>query len=155
MNRTTTRRSGLRGPAFAATAVALAVNLALLALGRAAGASFAVPDRRQAGEVMEVGAWAVALSTLLPLAVGLAAAALFTRRWPRASRALQAAAVVITIGSLGMPLNADTDAGARLLLAAMHLVVGGAYVVALRRGAASSAATVTTDAGAVTAANAR
>lgn len=155
MNMTTTRGSGLRGPAFAATAVALAVNLALLALGRAAGASFAVPDRRQAGELMEVGAWAVALSTLLPLAVGLAAAALLTRRWPRASRALQAAGVVITLASLGMPLSVDTDASTRLLLAAMHLIVGGAYVVALRRGAPSSAAMATTDAGAATAANAR
>lgn len=155
MNRTTTRRSGLRGPAIVAMGVALAVNLALLVLGGAAGASFAVPDRRQAGELMEVGAWAVALSTLLPLAVGLAVAALLPRRWPRASRALEAAAVVITLVSLGMPLTLDTDAGTRLLLAAMHLVVGGAYVAALRTGAPPSGATSTSNAGAATAANTR
>ena len=154
MNRTTTRRSGLHGPAIVATAVALAVNLALLALGRAAGTSFAVPDRRQAGELMQVGAWAVTLSTLLPLAVGLAAAALLTRRWPRASRALQTGAVLITLGSLVMPLGVNTDAGTRLLLAAMHLVVGAAYVAALREGAPSSAATAT-DTGAAAAANVR
>lgn len=64
--------------------------------------------------------------------VGLAAAALLSRRWPRTRVALAALAVLVTLASLGMPLSAATDTGTRVLLATMHLVVGGAYLAALR-----------------------
>ena len=133
--------AALRRPALIATAVALGLNLALLAVGTATGASFAVPDRARPGELMQIGPVPVALSTVLPLVVGFAAAALLARRWPRVRRVLAVVAVVVTLASLATPLTADTDAGTRLLLSAMHLVVGAAYVGALRESAARSAST--------------
>ena len=131
MNRVLTQRP-VRRSALAAAGVALAGNLALLVAGRAAGASFAVPGRGGAGALMQIGPGAVALATLLPLVVGLSATALVTRRWPRAAAALKALAVLITLASLVAPLGAETDTGTRILLAVMHLVVGGAYLAALR-----------------------
>lgn len=136
-----TTHTALRRPALVATAAALGVNLGLLAVGSATGASFAVPDRARPGELMQIGPVPVALSTVLPLVVGFAAAALVARRWPGARRVLAVVAVVVTLASLATPLTADTDAGTRLLLAAMHLVVGAAYLAGLRESAARSAST--------------
>ena len=113
------------------TAGALAADLALLAVGRAAGASFTVAGRSP--EPVEIGALQVALSTLVPLVAALTLTALVGRRWPRVARWLPAVAVAVTALSLAAPLTAGTDAGTRLLLALMHLVVGGAYLVAVRR----------------------
>lgn len=141
MIRTRAEQPRLRRRAIPATAAALAGNLALLAASRASGASFAVPDRGDPGSLMQIGPGPVALSTLLPLVVGLGVAALVTRRWPRATVALKALAVLITLASLGMPLSADTDTGTRILLATMHLVVGGAYLAALRGTRSASAVT--------------
>lgn len=82
------------------------------------------------------------MSTLLPLVVGLGVARALTSRWPRTGPALKVIAVVLTLVSLGMPLAADTDTGTRLLLATMHMVVGGAYLAALRGTTSTSAVTV-------------
>ncbi len=54
---------------FAATALAVAVDLALLAGGRAAGASFLVPNLSDPGTMTSIGPVPVVLSTVLPLAV--------------------------------------------------------------------------------------
>ena len=120
------------GVASTALAAAAAANLTLLLTGQAAGASFTVPDRAQNGAVIDVGFAAVLLSTVVPLSAGLAATALLARRWPRARRVLQVLAVVVTLASLAMPLTTETDTGTRVLLAAMHLVVCGAYLAAAR-----------------------
>lgn len=132
MNGSRTDRSRRRRLAITATAAALAGNLVLLVAGQAAGASFTVPDRGEPGALMQIGPGAVALSTLLSLLAGLGVTVLVIRRWPRAVVALKALAVLITLASLGMPLGADTDTGTRILLAVMHLVVGGAYLTAMR-----------------------
>lgn len=132
MDGTRVERARPRRQAITATAAALAGNLALLVVGRAAGASFAVPDRGEPGALMHIGPVAVALSTLLPLVIGLGVAALITQRWPRTTLTLKALAVLITLASLGMPLGADTDTDTRILLAGMHLVVGSAYLAAVR-----------------------
>jgi hypothetical protein len=115
-----------------AVAVAVVVNLALLGAGHLAGASFLVPDRSTEGALMPVGPVPVVLSTLLPLAAALVLTSLICARWPRALPALQALAVLVTLASLAMPLTTDTDAGTRVVLAAMHLVVGAAYLAATR-----------------------
>lgn len=115
-------------------AAAAAVNAALLAAGRAAGASFVVPARGRADAVMQIGIVPVLASTLLPLAGGLLVAALVARRLPRALVALRTTAAVVTVASLVVPLSTDTDAGTRVVLAVMHLVVGAAFLAATRTG---------------------
>ena len=127
-----TVRSGL-----AAVLAAVVADLALLAAGAAAGASFLVPQRGgsaadSATPPVEVGVGAVVLSTVLPLVVGLAVTALAARRLPRAVPVLRLLALVVTLGSLAAPLTLQTDAATRGLLALMHLVVGGAYLAATR-----------------------
>lgn len=87
--------------------------------------------------------------------VGLVVAALLTRRWVRTGLGLKALAVVITLASLAMPLSADTDTGTRVLLAAMHLVVAGAYLAALRGTRPGFAVSRETGAAAAPAASAR
>lgn len=138
-----------------ATTGALAGNLALLAGGQAAGVRFAVTSQSESGSLLQIGVGAVALSTLLPLVAGLGAAAVLVHRWPPTRLGLTALAVVITFASLGMPLSAAADTGTGILLAVMHLVVGGAYVVALRGIAPVSKVTAHADAEAATAAATR
>ena len=125
--------AGSRRTAVTATVSAAVVNLALLPLGEAAGASFLVPQRGQDGAVVQIGPGAVLLSTVLPLAVGLVVTALVARRWARAAHLLRSLAIVVTVVSLAAPLATETDTSTRLMLAVMHLVVGGAYLAATRR----------------------
>ncbi|MDP9434028.1 MAG: DUF6069 family protein [Actinomycetota bacterium] len=116
--------------AAAAVGGAVVVNLALLTAGTAAGASFVVPQRGRPGALMDVGVVPVVVSTLLPLILGLLVTAWAVRRRPQAVRGLRALAVAVTLASLAMPLATDTDVTTRALLAAMHLVVGAAYLAA-------------------------
>ena len=130
-----TRRAAGPAPArrgAAATTGALVTNLALLLVGGAAGASFTVPPRGGAGGPVHVGVGPVVVSTLLPLVAGLLVTAAVARRTPRAVTAVRALAALATGASLAFPLAAATDAGTRVLLALMHLVVGGAYLAATR-----------------------
>ncbi|MDP9407163.1 MAG: DUF6069 family protein [Actinomycetota bacterium] len=118
----------------ATTAAAVVTNLALLLLGGGAGATFTVPGRGAAGTPVQVGVGAVVASTVLPLVAGLLVTALVARRARRAVVLVRALAVLFTVGSLAFPLSTDTDTTTRLLLALMHLVVGGAYLAATRSG---------------------
>lgn len=115
-----------------AAAVAVAVDLALLAAGRAAGASFLVPNRTNPGAMTSIGLVPVVLSTVLPLVLGIGLTAAVARRWPQRTHVLRGLAVVVTVLSLALPLTVDTDLTTRLALALMHLVVGGAYLAATR-----------------------
>ncbi len=135
MSRSTVR-SGLT-----AVLTAVVADLALLAAGSAAGASFLVPERGGSGAdaasragagTVEVGVAAVVVSTVVPLVVGLAVTALAARRLPRAVPVLRLLALVVTLVSLVVPLTLQTDVTTRGLLALMHLVVGGAYLAATR-----------------------
>ena len=113
-----------------AAALAVAVDLALLAGARAAGASFLVPDWADPGALTRIGPVPVVLSTVVPLALGVGLTAAVARRRPKRARVLRVLAVVVTVLSLAMPLTVDTDLTTRTALALMHLVVGGAYLVA-------------------------
>ena len=105
---------------------ALVVNLVLLLLGSLAGASMTVQPSTVVGVV------AVAVATVLTLAVGFAVAAALLARAPRFVRALQVAGGVVAVLSVASPLLADTDTATKLVLGAMHLVCGAAFVVGLQ-----------------------
>ena len=125
-------RSLLQGVA-AGAAVATIVNATLWAGGRAADVSFSVSPPL-GDTATQVGVVLVVLTTLLMFAVGsgiLALAARRSRRWVRA--VLVAAALLAVVSAAGGPLPAADDLATGVLLAAMHLVTGAAFLVTASR----------------------
>jgi Family of unknown function (DUF6069) len=125
-------RSLLQGAA-AGAAVATLVNAGLWVGGRAADVSFLVSPLL-GDPATQVGIVAVAVTTLLTFAVGsgllLALAARRSRRWVRA---VLLAAALIAVVSAGAPLSAADETATGVLLAAMHLVTGAAFLVTASR----------------------
>ena len=105
--------------------VAIAANLAILAIGTAADASFVVVD---GGEPTDIGAGAVIAATVIPLVLGFLAAALVGRWRPGLVRPLAIVAAAFAVVSVAGPFAADTDTGTAAGLAVMHLVVGAAFL---------------------------
>lgn len=123
-------RSLLRRVAAGAASATL-VNAALWAGGRAADVSFLVSP--PAGDPFQIGVVLVVLTTLLAFAVGsglLALAARRSRRWVHA--VLVAATLFAVVSAAGGPLPA-ADFAAGVLLAAMHLVTGAAFLATASR----------------------
>lgn len=123
------RRSVNWWQAIAAGVVAATVvNLLILLLGRAFGASF---ELAEGAGVHVVGAGGVISSTVVPMVVGTLLAALLGLRWPGFVRLAQVVGGGLALLSVAGPLTAVGGAGTRILLAAMHVVVAVAVVVCL------------------------
>ncbi|MFI9506063.1 DUF6069 family protein [Nocardia sp. NPDC052566] len=115
-------------------AVAVAANLVVWLLGLAAGGSFEVT---KAGQVTEVGAGTVILSSALPLFVGLTVAALLSYKWVGVLRVAQIAGAVLAVATIGLTVAADFDTATTVSLSVMHLVLAPVIVgglAALRNG---------------------
>lgn len=119
-----------------AAAAATVVNLVILATGLASGVSFVVPVRG-GPDVSQVGALVVIMFTVVPFVLGLVAVTVL-RRWSVGLRIVRIAAVVLTLVSLFPPLTVEADTATRLLLALMHPVAGGAFLLALRSSGAGA-----------------
>ena len=124
------RREGVLA-AIGALAATIA-NVALWLGGRMADVSFLVSPI-VGPPVMQVGVIEVALTTLLMFAVGWAVLVLAVRRSRRWMRIVMAAAAVVAVVSAAGPLSAAQDAATGILLAAMHLVTGAAFIAAAAR----------------------
>jgi len=134
---TTTQGPSLPRGAATGAAIAIVVNAALWAAGRAVDASFLVT--LPMGDTERVGIVEVAVKTLLAFAVGsgvLALAARRSRRWVRA--VLVAVALFAVLSAVG-PATAAHDAATGVLLVAMHVVAGATFLVTASRVAASPA----------------
>lgn len=119
--------------------VAIVVNLLVLVLGRAAGASFELPGFA-ADAPIQVTVTSVLLATVASLTLGTAAAAfLLMRHGARSVRALQVVGGVLALLSVISPAVASTDSTTKVALTAMHLITGAAYVIALQPVAQSPA----------------
>lgn len=115
----------------AVTALATAVvNAVILLTAKSAGVEFFVPDMQ--GRIVEVGIGQVALMSVLPLMLGTAAAAL-AARFSVSLRWVQGAAVVLTLLSFISPLALDSPVSTKLILSAMHVVAGIAFVAGTER----------------------
>ena len=75
----------------------------------------------------------VALTTLVPFVIGLAVATVASRRPGHGLRNVGVGGVTVALLSLVGPLNLEADTAAKVALAAMHLITGGAFVVGLLR----------------------
>lgn len=122
-------RSGRPGVVVAAVVAAVLANLGLYALGSAAGAGYAFTSQ---GEPAAVGPLTLAAFTAVPLAIGLATAALLMPRWSSVGRVGIVLAPVLGLGSIwAMPLQTDLDAPSRVTLSLTHVMVTAAAVLAL------------------------
>jgi hypothetical protein len=126
---TTVQGRSLLQVAAAGAAVATLMNAGLWVGGRAAEVSFLVSS----AFMSQVGIVSVVLTTLLTFAVGSALLALAARRSRRWVGAVLVAAALIAVVSAGAPLSAAQDAATGVLLAAMHLVTGAAFLVTASR----------------------
>lgn len=110
---------------LAALAAALTGNLCLLGVAHALDAELRVPHGT--GGSGRVGLLEVALTTTLPMLLGLGLTLALVRH-RRLLAALAALAAVGTILSLHLPLSLDSDAATRVTLGLMHLVPGAAFL---------------------------
>ncbi|MGH3941791.1 MAG: DUF6069 family protein [Pseudonocardiaceae bacterium] len=107
---------------------ATVVNLLILLIGWAAGASFVVLDGTN---VHEVGATGVIIATAPPLVGGIALAALLAHWWSWIIRLAQVIGGGFALLTVAGPVMADTDGGTQLALALMHIVLAVAVVLSL------------------------
>jgi hypothetical protein len=104
-------------------------NVGLWLGGRAADVDFRVSPL-VGPPVMQVGVVSVALTTLLGFAAGWAVFALAARRSSQLVRVVMAAAAVVAVVSAAGPLSTALDTATGVLLAAMHLITGAAFLAA-------------------------
>lgn len=110
-----------RAVVIIAIVCALAVNLTIYAIGRAAGGSFIYT---QAGAKITVDPLAITFMTVLPLAVGLTLVAWLSRRWPlliTAAKIIGPALALATVALMTVP--AHFDGTSTLFLSSMHLAL--------------------------------
>ncbi len=131
MTATAATRDTASGIAFGRVAVAataaVAADLLLLWAGTAAGASLKIDAP------YDLNAAVVVLGTAVPMLAGAAVTWLLTRRHPGRVSWFGWAGLVVALLSAPMPFVVSADTATAVTLALMHVVVGVAWLVALRR----------------------
>ncbi len=117
-------------PGLVALVTATVVNIVITLIGRGTGADLEVT---QAGATQEIGIPIVMAMTVGPLVVATAGLALAGRWGPRGWNALAWAGLAIGVVSTVLPLTAQASTTTRLTLAVMHVAVGLAWFLAVRR----------------------
>ncbi|MBA3719832.1 MAG: DUF6069 family protein [Actinomycetota bacterium] len=117
------------------TVLALAANLAALAVATVAGAKMVVQPAG-ATEAMTVGAWLAIVTTVVPLALGTVLLVLLRARGPKGWRMLASVGLAIGILTVVMPLTTTASAGTKTALAFMHVATGLIWYLVVRRAAA-------------------
>lgn len=113
------------------TAAALATNLVVFAIARAADVALEFPKPGDAAETQTVAAASVVTATLLAMILGwgLVGLAVWKHRPPLGAMAIAGAVftIVATIALVGL----DADASTKLTLSGLHLVVGALYIAGI------------------------
>ncbi|WP_454050158.1 DUF6069 family protein [Cellulomonas sp. Marseille-Q8402] len=109
-----------------AAVVALAANVVVLWFATALGVTF------QVGTPQPVTALAVAVLTVGPLALGAPVVALAARRRPDLQQPAAWAGLAVALLTTAGPFLAARDLGTAAALSLMHVVVGIAWLAALR-----------------------
>jgi hypothetical protein len=118
-----TDRSGLLRPLGLVAGISLVANLIVYAVARLADVDFAITAPGQSEET--VNGVAVGVMSVATVVVG-GIALLVARRWaPRAWQVL--AWVGLVVGIVTIPAFADAEAGTKVALGAMHVIVGGVW----------------------------
>jgi hypothetical protein len=125
---TSGNRTRIRG-ALVGGGVATLANAALWVGGRAADASF-VASPPVGDTTMTVGIALVVVTTVFAFAAGWGALVIAARRSQRSVRAVVVGAALVAVASAPAPPVVADDTASGVLLAAMHIVTGTAFVVA-------------------------
>lgn len=112
--------------------LAVAVNLIVLTVGRAAGADMNVQTAR-APSGMTIGIALVVVTTVVPVFVGTLLLVAFHRRGRRGWRFLATAGLIFGVISVIMPVLATATAATTTTLGSMHVVAALAWFVLVWR----------------------
>lgn len=119
---------------LAAAGLAALGNLGIYGIALALGVPFDFPLGFTGAPATTGGlAVGVVVNSVVPFVIGLGIATLVARRRPERLRAMQIAAVVVTVLSFLQPALLDADVATRVALATMHPLPGVAFVLALQR----------------------
>ncbi|MFR9749517.1 DUF6069 family protein [Nocardia sp. 004] len=130
----TTARSAARVPAlnrpvavFGAIGAAVLANLVVWLIGAAAGGTFEMSD---AGRKQSVAPGGIIVLTVIPMLIGLGAAALLSYRWIGVLRVAAVIGSVLAVATIGLTVSADFDTASTIALSITHLTLVPAIVVA-------------------------
>lgn len=119
------------GALVAAAVVAAVANAVIFAISAASGAVMSVESPSYA----EITLVMVIAASLVPLLVAGGVTWLIARRFPGFRRVAQWLGLAVAVASIASPIVATSNTATVVALAAMHLVSGAAWFVALARGA--------------------
>ena len=108
-----------------AIAVAIVLNLIVFAIGSAVGATWLANGQT-------IVWFLVVVATIIPMAVGAVLTWLLTKRWSDAGKAMAWIGLVLAIITVPAPLLASDDRPTGMALAAMHVVTGIVWFIAIR-----------------------
>ncbi|MEV6274146.1 DUF6069 family protein [Nocardia sp. NPDC051832] len=126
---TTLRIPALNRPVavLGATAAALLANIVVWLIGAAAGGTF---EMTNAGVKASVAPGGIITLTLVPMLIGLGAAALLSYKWVGVLRVAAVVGSVLAVGTIAMTVSADFDTASTIALSVTHLTLVPALVVA-------------------------
>lgn len=107
-----------------AALIALALNLVAFAAASAADATWFANN-------MTIGWYMVVFATLIPIAIGAGITVLLARKWAAAPRVMAWVGLAFALVSVPMPFLMSSDTPTSLALAAMHVITGVAWFVAV------------------------
>ncbi|MGN2641815.1 DUF6069 family protein [Nocardia takedensis] len=99
---------------------ALVVNLVIWLIGTAAGGDFSTVDN---GETMSVAPGGVIILSIVPLLIGLTAAALISYRWVGVLRVAAIVGSILALGTIYLTIAADFDTASTIALSLMHVAL--------------------------------
>ncbi|MEV0763858.1 DUF6069 family protein [Nocardia sp. NPDC050435] len=109
------------------TGAALLANIVVWLLGVAAGGTFEMTNQ---GQVQSVAPGGIITLTVVPLLVGLTAAALISYKWVGVLRVAAVVGSLLAVGTIAMTVAADFDTASTIALSVTHLTLVPAIVVA-------------------------
>ncbi|WP_442941540.1 DUF6069 family protein [Nocardia sp. NBC_00416] len=112
---------------FGALGAALLANLVVWLIGAAAGGTF---ETTNAGQVQSVAPGGIITMTVVPMLIGLSAAALLSYKWTGVLRVAAVTGPVLAVATIGSTVSADFDTASTIALSITHLTLVPAIVVA-------------------------
>ncbi|WP_327150121.1 DUF6069 family protein [Nocardia sp. NBC_01329] len=112
---------------FGAIGAALLANLVVWLIGAAAGGTFETAD---AGQAQSVAPGGIIMMTVVPMLIGLGAAALLSYRWIGVLRVAAVTGSALAVATIGGTVGADFDTASTVALSITHLTLVPAIVVA-------------------------
>ena len=108
-----------------AIAIAVVLNLVVFGIGSAAGATWLANGQT-------IAWFLVVVATIIPMAIGGVLTGFLSRRWAKAMFVMAWVGLVFGVVTMPSPLLATENRPTGVALAAMHLITGVAWFIAVR-----------------------